>query len=253
MIIRVCSEKAVLITGSSRGIGRAIALEFAGSGARVIIHYHKNQQAAEKTLAELPGDGHCIVQADLRDPVNVGEMVKTAIKNTDRIDVLVNNAGVFIESTIGDLSYEEWQSIWEKTIGTNLMGPANVSFCVIKHMIEHKGGKIINVSSRGAYRGEPQAPAYGASKAGLSALSQSLAKACAPHNILVYAVAPSFVETEMTLERLAEEGDAIRNQSPLGRLAQPEEIAKTVAFLADEGTDFLTGGVIDVNGASYLR
>jgi NAD(P)-dependent dehydrogenase (short-subunit alcohol dehydrogenase family) len=112
----------------------------------------------------------------------------------------------------------------------------------------------VNISSRGAFRGEPEAPAYGASKAGINATSQSLAKALAPHNIFVYAVAPSFVETEMVAEILTgTQGDDIRNQSPLKRLAQPEEIAKTVLFLASEGTDFLTGCIVDVNGASYLR
>ncbi len=247
------SGKTVLITGSSRGIGRAIALHFASLQARVIIHYNRNKEAAEKTLAELPGENHVCIQADIRDPTAVHTMVESVINKVGSIHVLVNNAGVFIEGSIATCSYEEWQQVWDTTIRTNLMGAANTAFCVVKHMIEQGGGKIINVSSRGAYRGEPNAPAYGASKGGLSSFSQSLAKACAPYNILVYAVAPSFVETEMTLDRLADEGDAIRGQSPLNRLAQPEEIARTIAFLAGEGTDFLTGGVIDINGASYLR
>ncbi len=247
------SGKTVLITGSSRGIGRAVAFHFANLHARVIVHYNRNGEAAEQTLSELPGENHFCIQADLREPEAVRAMVDEAVDKVGRIHVLVNNAGVFIEGSIANWTYDEWLAVWDMTIRTNLMGAANTAFCVVKHMIDQGGGKIINVSSRGAYRGEPNAPAYGASKGGLSSFSQSLAKAVAQYNIMVYAVAPSFVETEMTLDRLADEGDAIRGQSPLNRLAQPEEIARTVAFLAGDGTDFLTGDVIDINGASYLR
>jgi NAD(P)-dependent dehydrogenase (short-subunit alcohol dehydrogenase family) len=129
-----------------------------------------------------------------------------------------------------------------------------MSFCIIQHMKERGGGKIVNVSSRGAFRGEPDAPAYGASKAGLNAMSQSLAKALAPHNIFVYVVAPGFVETDMAAPALSgPKGNAIRQQSPLGRVALPEEVAQAVTFLASEGTDYLTGCIVDINGASYLR
>jgi NAD(P)-dependent dehydrogenase (short-subunit alcohol dehydrogenase family) len=134
------------------------------------------------------------------------------------------------------------------------MGPAHLSFHVIRHMLNAGGGKIINITSRGALRGEPNAPAYGASKAGLNAFSQSMAQAMAPHNIFIYAVAPGFVETDMAASELAgPEGDAIRAQSPLNRVARPAEVARVVLFLAGRGTDYLTGGIIDVNGASYLR
>jgi NAD(P)-dependent dehydrogenase (short-subunit alcohol dehydrogenase family) len=121
-------------------------------------------------------------------------------------------------------------------------------------MKERGGGKIVNVSSRGAFRGEPDAPAYGASKAGLNALSQSMAMALAPYNIFVYVVAPGYVETEMSASYLSgPEGDAIRRESPLGRVASPEEVAGAVVFLASEGTDYLTGCILDISGASYLR
>jgi NAD(P)-dependent dehydrogenase (short-subunit alcohol dehydrogenase family) len=121
-------------------------------------------------------------------------------------------------------------------------------------MMQHKGGKIVNISSRGAFRGEPDAPAYGASKAALNAFSQSLAVALAPHGIFVGVVAPGFVETDMAAELLAGAGgDAIRRQSPMGRVARPDEIARAVQFLASEGIEFATGAIIDVNGASYLR
>jgi NAD(P)-dependent dehydrogenase (short-subunit alcohol dehydrogenase family) len=121
-------------------------------------------------------------------------------------------------------------------------------------MTERGGGRVVNVSSRGAFRGEPETPAYGASKAALNAMSQSMAQALAPHGVYFYVVAPGFVETDManTLLR-SPEGDAIRAQSPLGRVATAEEVARTVAFLASEAPDFMTGAIIDVNGASYLR
>lgn len=248
------SNKTVLITGSSRGIGRAIAQKFAELSARVVIHYHKDRKAAEQTLSELPGGPHLIVQADISDPESVQKMTDTVLAETGRIHVLVNNAGIFEEYPILDLTYEEWQKIWDRTIRTNLMGPANASFCMIQHMKENGGGKIVNVSSRGAFRGEPDAPAYGASKAGLNALSQSLALALAPHNIFVYVVAPGFVETDRIAPLLSgPRGDAIRAQSPFGRVAYPEEVANTVLFLASEGTDYLTGCIVDINGASYLR
>lgn len=247
-------NKTVLITGSSRGIGRAIAQKFAELSARVAIHFHKDRKAAEQTLNELPAGNHLMVQADISDPESVQEMTDTVLSETGRIHVLVNNAGIFEEYPILDVTYEEWQKIWERTIRTNLMGPANASFCIIQHMKEQGGGKIVNVSSRGAFRGEPDAPAYGASKAGLNALSQSMALALAPHNIFVYVVAPGFVETERIAPLLSgPRGDAIRAQSPCGRVAYPEEVANTVVFLASEGTDYLTGCIVDINGASYLR
>ena len=139
-------------------------------------------------------------------------------------------------------------------MSVNLIGPSNLTFLVGQEMIKSGGGRIINISSRGAFRGEPDAPAYGASKAGLNAMSQSLAKALAPYNIFVFVIAPGWVDTDMASDSLSGRGgDDIRNQSPLGRVATPNEVARTALFLASEGTDFLTGCVIDVNGASYLR
>lgn len=248
------SNKNVLVTGASRGLGRSIAQCFAESGARVVLHYHQNREAAERTLADLPGGPHLLMQADVSDPMSIQTMVDTALRATERIHVLVNNAGIFEEAPIVELTYEQWQEKWERTIRTNLLGPANTSFCLVQHMKKQGGGKIVNVSSRGAFRGEPHAPDYGASKAGLNALSQSMAQALAAHNIFVYVVAPGFIDTDMTAESLSgPKGEAIRGQSPLGRVALPEEVASIVVFLASEGTDYLTGCIVDVNGASYLR
>jgi 3-oxoacyl-[acyl-carrier protein] reductase len=246
--------QVVLVTGASRGIGREIALQFAASGARVAINYRGNRPAAEQTLADLAGDGHMLLQGDVSDPDAVRSMTQTAIREMGQINVLVNNAGIYIEHPIADIDFEGWHAAWQSTLATNLVGPANLSYYVAQHMIERGGGRIVNVSSRGAFRGEPGGPAYGASKAGLNAMSQSLAKALAPHNVFVFVVAPGFVETDMSTESLAgPDGDFLRNESPLGRVAVPGDIARTVLFLASDGSEFLTGGIVDINGASYLR
>ena len=246
--------KTVLITGASRGIGQATAVMFAREGARVAVHYHRNAPAAASTRASLAGEGHALFQADIGRPEEAERLVREVLASMQRIDILVNNAGMFVLHPPASVSYDEWQKAWAETIGTNLIGTANVSFWAIRTMIAQGGGRIINISSRGAFRGEPDAPAYGASKAAMNALSQSMAKALAPHRIFVFAVAPGWVETDMALPYLGgAEGDAVRRQSPLGRVGHPDEIARTVLFLASEGTDYLTGCIVDVNGASYLR
>jgi NAD(P)-dependent dehydrogenase (short-subunit alcohol dehydrogenase family) len=246
--------KHVLITGGSRGIGRAAAVAFAQAGATVAVHYHRQQEAAEHVKAGLAGSGHILVQADVADSQAVAHMVEETISNLGHIDILVNNAGIYQDHPLAEVDYQEWQRAWQQTINTNLIGAANVAYCVARHMIERGSGRIINVTSRGAFRGEPTAPAYGASKAGLNAFSQSLAKHLGPYNIFVMAVAPGFVETDMAQETLdSPAGEAIRQQSPLNRVARPEEVAYTILFLASEGAEFLTGGIVDINGASYLR
>ncbi len=247
------TDQVVLITGASRGIGRACARQFAEHGARVAVHYNSNAAAAAETLASLPGQGHITVQADIADPSAVKRMVDTVIEKMGGLHVLVNNAGVYEKNAIGEISYEDWQAIWKRTLETNLMGAANAAFCAAQHMMKHGGGRIVNVSSRGAFRGEPEAPDYGASKAGMNAMGQSLAKALGSHKIYVTTVAPGWVETDMATDHLAIRRDEIYAQSPLNRIATPDEVAYTVLFLASPGAEFLTGAVVDVNGASYLR
>ena len=247
-------NKIVLVTGASRGIGRAIAQMFAEQGARVAIHYHHNETAARTTLSTLLGNAHMIVQADIKDAASVQQMVETVVEQMGRLDILINNAGIFEEHPIAGVGYDEWQKQWRDILDTNLVGAANAMYCAAQQMMAQGGGRIVNISSRGAFRGEPLAPAYGASKAGMNSMSQSLAKYLAPHNIFVGVVAPGFVETDMAQETLAgPEGDAIRNQSPFQRVARPEEVAYAALFLASEGAEFMTGAIIDVNGASYLR
>jgi 3-oxoacyl-[acyl-carrier protein] reductase len=246
------SERTVLVTGGSRGIGRAIAWEFAAAGDRVAVHHKNSAELAQSLVGSLSGSGHAVVQADLADPGEVRAMVDDAAVRLGGIDVLVNNAGVFTAHPITEVSYEQWQRQWSATLAVNLTGAANVTWCAIRHM--KSGGRIINVSSRGAFRGEPDSPAYGASKAGLNALTQSLAIALAPRGIAVSAVAPGFVATDMTNEHLkAPRGDAIRAQSPFGRVADSHEIAAAVLYLASDRAQWASGAILDLNGASYLR
>jgi NAD(P)-dependent dehydrogenase (short-subunit alcohol dehydrogenase family) len=248
------SRKVALVTGSSRGIGREIARGLAEKGARIAVHYRAGREAARETLGSLDGGPHAVFGADLADAGAARDLVEDVAREMGGIDVLVNNAGIFEAHPVPEVDYEGWQDAWSRTIATNLIGPANLSFLAARIMMEGGGGRVVNVSSRGAFRGEPETPAYGASKAGLNAMSQSMAQALAPHGVFFYVVAPGFVDTEMADEVLrGPEGDAIRSQSPLGRVATPEEVACTVMFLASEAPDFMTGAIVDVNGASYLR
>ena len=246
--------KHVFVTGGSRGIGRAIANAFADRGARVAILFRTNIAAANQTLAELSGKGHIIVQADITKPDEVATAVSSVIEQFGGLDIVVNNAGIGIHHPLESTSYDDWQTAWRQTIDTNLHGPANVCFCVARHMIESGGGRIVNVTSRGAFRGEPTKPAYGASKAGINSFGQSMAQALIKHNIFIYTLAPGYVETERVSPILeGPEGNSIKNQSPFGRVAKPEEVARAAVLLASEGTDFMTGCIVDINGASYLR
>ena len=231
--------RAVLVTGAARGIGRAIAEAFAGQGDRVAIHYRSSPGQAAAVLAGLPGRGHLLVPADLADPQAVRQMVDQACTALGGLDVLVNNAGVFTAHPVTEVTYEQWQAAWQHTLAVNLTGAANVTWCAVQHMIAGGGGRIINVSSRGAFRGEP---------------GQSLAVALAPHRIAVATVAPGFVDTDMAARHLTgPAGDEIRAQSPFGRVARPEEIAAAVVYLAATGSEWASGAVLDLNGASYLR
>jgi 3-oxoacyl-[acyl-carrier protein] reductase len=244
----------VLVTGGSRGIGRAIARAFADRGDRVAVHCGTSRDLAKAVVRDLPGPGHVVVQADMADADAVGAMVDRAATELGGLDVLVNNAGVFVASPPLTSSYAEWQRVWSQTLAVNLVGAANATFRAVPHLQAAGGGAVVNVSSRGAFRGEPDNPAYGASKAGLNAFAQSMALALAPLGISVTCVAPGFVQTEMAREVLdGPGGDAVRAQSPFGRVARPEEVASAVVWLSSPDARFSTGTIVDVNGASYLR
>ena len=247
-------NKSVLITGASRGIGKAAAMEFAKRGANVIINYRERTDLARQTLKELAGTGHAVFAADVCDPAAIKSMIDFAVEKYGELDVVVINAGISVNHTIDEVDFAEWQAAWRKVIDTNLVAAAHVAFFAAKQMMQQKHGRMVFVSSRGAFRGEPTKPAYGASKAGLNSLSQSLAKQLAPHHIFIGTVAPGFVATDMGMQTLSKkEKDAIERGCPLKRVAKPEEVAYAIAFLASAGAEFSTGAILDVNGASYLR
>ncbi len=209
--------------------------------------------------------------ADLADPAAVEALAADAAAALGRVDVLVNNAAMIAEpgssaSRRGDhpldaTSYEDWVAVWQRTIATNLLGPANLTWCVARHMLEVAPadgvpvGRVVNVGSRGAYRGEPDIPAYGASKAGLHSFGQSMAQHLGRHGIAVTSIAPGFIATEMAGYAMADPGaaEATRAQSPFHRVAQPEEVAAAVVALAEPAAEWASGAVLDFNGASYLR
>lgn len=245
--------KYALVTGASRGIGRATAIELSKRGYTIAVHYCRNKTEAQNTLTMLEGDGHFICKADLRAPKEVDELFVQLDQHFEELHVAVNNAGVAIKHPI-EMPADEWLEKFRKTIEVNLHGAASVSYHSLKRMAKTGSGTIVNVTSRGAFRGEPQMPGYAASKAGLNSLTQSMAKAAGEFGISVVAVAPGFVDTDMSAQLLtAEELESVKKQSPLNRIAQPEEVARLIGFLCEPESKHLSGAVVDINGASYFR
>ncbi|MEU0716268.1 SDR family oxidoreductase [Streptomyces lavendulocolor] len=247
--------RRVLVSGASRGLGRAVARAFAGNGDRVAVHYGSRADEARATLESLPGTGHALVGGDLTDPAATARVADAAADALGGLDVLVNNAAVNIRHPLPETPYDTWVAAWQQHVAVNLLATANLSHLVGRRMIDQgTGGRIVNIGSRGAFRGEPDHPAYGATKAAVHALGQSLAVSLAPHGIAVASVAPGFFATERVAPRLTgAEGEAIRAQSPFGRVAAPEEIAAAVLWLASPAAEWSSGTVLDLNGASHLR
>jgi len=251
--------RTVLVTGASRGIGRAIAQTFAAAGDRVAVHYGSSRKDADATVNSLAGTGHLSVHGDLGEPAAAKEIVDAAIGGLGTLDVLVNNAAVAPTERnrhrISDVSSEQWQLVWRQMLDVNLLGAAHITYHVAAHLIERGApGSIVNVGSRGAFRGEPDFPAYGAAKAALHAFGQSMAVALAPHGIAVTSVAPGFVGTERQQSKLdGDQGSELRAQSPFGRVGTPEEIAAAVLYLSSSDATWASGAILDLNGASYLR
>ena len=264
-------RRGVLVTGASRGVGAEVARTFANvCGDRVAIHCRRSRAEADEVRESLEDGGHVVVQGDLASSQDVRRFVGEAIEGLGRIDVLINNAALFADDPgtggrrlnldVAESSYDEWVSAWRRTVEVNLLGTANVTYQVTRHMIEvdpPEGcprGRIVTVGSRGAYRGEPDVPAYGASKAAVHSMTQSLAVALAPHGIGCVGIAPGFLKTDMTAEMLeSPAGQAIRAQSPFGRVATPQEVALAIMSLAQPQAEWASGSIVDFNGASYLR
>jgi 3-oxoacyl-[acyl-carrier protein] reductase len=241
---------SALVTGASGGIGAAISRALARRGVALALHYQADRPGAERTLASLEGAGHAIFQADLSDVAAVLRLWRE-VSASRGIDVLINNAGVFPTHPPLMTGYAEWTQAWQRTLGINLLGPAHLSYCAARAMSEQGHGRIVSVSSRGAFRGEPAAPAYAASKAGLNAFSQSLAKALAPQGVSVFVVAPGWVATPRVAQTVQD--PALLAEQPLGRVASADEVAQVVTYCALDAPLSMTGAILDVNGASYLR
>jgi 3-oxoacyl-[acyl-carrier protein] reductase len=248
-----------LVTGASRGIGRATAVALSRRGDRVAVHYGSNRADAEQTMARMAGDGHVLVAGDLADPVSAEDVVDQAVRELGTIDVLVNNAALAPSDAtrhrLDRTDYATWVQTWRRMMDVDLLAAANVTFLVANALVKTgRPGVIVNVGSRGAYRGEPDFPAYGAAKAGLHAFGQSMAIALAPHNIAVSTVAPGFIGTERQAPALAGDGgDVLRAQSPFGRVGTPEEVAAAILYLTSADAQWASGAVLDLNGASHMR
>jgi NAD(P)-dependent dehydrogenase (short-subunit alcohol dehydrogenase family) len=242
----------LLVTGAGRGIGAAIARLAVGLGGRVVAH-----DVARAPVAALAGElgERCLaVAGDLAEGANAGAVWTEAARLAGRIDVLVNNAGVYEPADVGD-PFAAWQASWRRTLAINLEAPAHLCREAIRHFRAHGGGIIVNLASRAAFRGDdPGYMHYAASKAGIVAMTRTIARGFGRENITAFAVAPGFVRTDLNRAFFAEHGvEAAARDIPIGAVAEPEDVARVVAFLASGLARHATGTTIDVNGASYVR
>lgn len=241
------SGKVAIVTGGSRGIGRSIALELTKAGANVIINYNKNKEAAMETLNsidKLGGYGD-IYRADISNYNDAKELIDFTINKFGKIDILVNNAGI---SKIG-LFIDMSESDWDNMINTNLKGAFNCSHNVVKHMLEKGCGTIINVSSMWGNVGASCEVIYSASKGGINSFTKALAKELGPNNIRVNAVAPGVINTDMNRCLCKEDLENLKNEIPLMRLGEGEEVGKLVAFLSSQDASYINGQIITIDGA----
>lgn len=253
--MRSSARQTALVTGASRGIGRAIASELARSGFRVALHYHTNRVAAAEVAASLSGENHPLLSADLTIPDQAAALATAALQELDgRVDVFIHNAGTYLPSAmLGSAGLSEWQQNVRTQMQLNFFAGADLAYLLAPAMAAAGWGRIIHIASRSGVRGEAQFSGYGASKAAQINFIKSLAVELAPTGIGCFAVAPGWVATDMSAEALEEQGDAIRASIPMARVALPDDIAKLVGYLITPAADYLTGNTIDVNGASYLR
>ena len=226
-------------------------MSLSARGARVALHFNSDRGAAEETRHALTGADHMIFGADLSDAAAIEPLWREVVRAFGNVDALVNNAGIYEEHPPMMVDHEAWAGIVQRTLTINFLGPAQLSFFAARTMSQHGRGRIVNISSRGAFRGEPTAPAYAASKAAMNAFGQSFAKAFAAKGVQVFTVAPGWVATQRVAAHARD--PAVLADQPLGRVATPEEVAKVVTFCVLDAPESLTGAVLDVNGASYLR
>ncbi len=241
--------QVAVVTGASRGIGRACALELAREGASVVVNYVSNADAAEETrdaIHELGGTV-VLVKADISDADSAADLIETAVEELGKVDILVNNAGINRDRTLSRLSVEEWDEV----IGTNLSGMFYCTRAAVPHMREANYGRIVNISSVIGQMGNIGQANYGATKAGMIGFTKTAARELARNNITVNAVCPGFVATDMVTALPENIQDNIKAQIPLGRFGEPEEVAAVVRFLCTEGGWF-TGAQLSPNGGQYM-
>jgi len=243
-------NKVALVTGSSRGIGRAIAIELAKRGFSVVINNDGKPQEGIEVVDEIKkiGQRALYIQADVSDPGQVEKMVETVLDEFGRIDILVNNAGIVMDKRLENMSIEQWNRV----ISVNLTGTFNCTKAVIRFMKEQGSGKIINIASVVGEIGNFGQSNYAASKGGVIAFTKTVAKEYAKYGVLVNAIAPGFIKTKMVEGIPPKVMQKILEQIPLGRLGEPEEVAKLVCFLASSDADYITGQVININGGMYM-
>lgn len=243
--------RTALVTGASRGIGSEIARAYARQGMRVAIHYNRSETAAQETYRALEGNGHLLVRADIAAPEAVRELVAETVATFGRLDVLVNNAGIFEPTPFDTPDYADWQAGWKRTLDTNLLSAVNATYCALPTLRAQGGGKIIQIASRSAYRAETDAPAYAVSKAGMVNLTRCLARAESKNGILSYCIAPGWVDTEMAQEGMETMGAQILSQIPLGRIASVQDVAGVALFFASDAANYLTGTTLLVAGGWF--
>jgi 3-oxoacyl-[acyl-carrier protein] reductase len=242
--------RVAIVTGGSRGIGRAIVCALAREGAKVAFAYHSNQQAADELVEELKKEGREVVgyQCDVKQKSAAEKVVETVLEKWEKIDILVNNAGVIRDTLLATMSEEHWNEV----IATNLNGVFNFCQAVTRTMMSQRYGRMINVSSVAADFGNPGQANYAASKGGVDGFTRCVATELAKRNITVNAVAPGFIETDMTIAVRSAAGDQIVKHIPARRLGKPEDVAHAVVFLATEEAAYITGQVLRVDGGLTL-